>query len=361
MSQPAYPYDEANIPETAYAPEEKGDKREKKEMLRAKVQSLVARYEEEKNRNEELMMELERLREQQRGGMPPANYPQPGTQPGMHMNPPPGIQPGFPPPGGMNPMPQSMQPQQRPGMAPPSVGPPGMAPPPGMNPPGMNPPGMTPGMPPSMNPMGMNPPNPMMGQQFPGQMAGMPPYPGTQPYPGMQQQPASPYGQQQGFGPPPPAQNPMQGFPQPAFPGVTPQSYSLQNFGGMPGSMPPPMPPPMAPSMAPPQPWPQQPSPIQPSMNAYGAQQGGYQPPFPGNQQAPSMNPLSLTQSMSQVMQTIEQVRAKLHQTESIRNGYGYPQQPAYVDYDTVNLLDKLYDQLGDLSRELMRQRSFGY
>jgi len=68
----------------------------------------------------------------------------------------------------------------------------------------------------------------------------------------------------------------------------------------------------------------------------------------------------NLTQSMAQVMQTIEQVRAKLHKTESIRNGHGYPQQPAYMDYDTVNLLDKLYDQLGDLTRELMQQKAGG-
>ena len=60
---------------------------------------------------------------------------------------------------------------------------------------------------------------------------------------------------------------------------------------------------------------------------------------------------------MAQVLQTIEQVRAKLHQAESIRGGYGYPPQPAYVDAETVNLLDKLYDQLGDLSRELQQQR----
>ena len=341
MSQPAYPFEEAGAPQAAYAPEEKGDKKEKKEMLRAKVQSLVARYEEEKNRNEELMMELERLREQQRGAMP-ANYPPAGMQPGMHTSPP---QPGFqPPPGGMQPGMQANAGIQ-----------PGFQPPPG----GMPPP-QRPGMNPQpMNPMGMNPQNPMMGQQFQmaGMQTGMPPQPGAQPYPGVQQQPASPYGQpQQGFGPPPPAQNPMPGFQQAALPGVSPPNYSMQNFGGMPGAMPPPMP-------SPPQNWPpppsqQQPSPMnQPGMNAYGAQQGGYQPPFPGSQQAPSMNTASLTQSMAQVMQTIEQVRAKLHQTESIRNGY--PQQPAYVDYDTVNLLDKLYDQLGDLSRELMRQRSF--
>jgi len=65
----------------------------------------------------------------------------------------------------------------------------------------------------------------------------------------------------------------------------------------------------------------------------------------------------ALNACMAQVLQTIEQVRAKLHQAESIRGGYGYPPQPAYVDFETVNLLDKLYDQLGDLSRELQPQR----
>ena len=73
-------------------------------------------------------------------------------------------------------------------------------------------------------------------------------------------------------------------------------------------------------------------------------------PPPQYGQQPPAGN------MIGQVLQTIEQVRAKLHyQAESVR-GAGY-QQPSYVDYDTVNLLDKLYDQLGDLSRELQQRR----
>ena len=64
---------------------------------------------------------------------------------------------------------------------------------------------------------------------------------------------------------------------------------------------------------------------------------------------------------MAQVQQTIEQVRAKLHQAESIRGGYGYPPQSACVDGETVNLLDRLYDQLGDLSRELQQQQRGGW
>ena len=87
-------------------------------------------------------------------------------------------------------------------------------------------------------------------------------------------------------------------------------------------------------------------------------------PPAGGVAQSPFGQPPiqdtgSLMISIGQVLQTIEQVRAKLHQAESIRgNGYGYqPPQPAYIDFDTVNLLDKLYDQLGDLSRELAMQR----
>jgi hypothetical protein len=105
----------------------------------------------------------------------------------------------------------------------------------------------------------------------------------------------------------------------------------------------------------------------QPVLPQSGLQQPGLQQPNYGQPPAAPYGQQdtsgSLMQSIQQVLQTIEQVRAKLHQTESIRNGYGYPQQPAYVDYDTVNLLDKLYDQLGDLNRELVQQQqrsSFG-
>ncbi|MCL2446470.1 MAG: hypothetical protein FWD06_06875 [Oscillospiraceae bacterium] len=42
------------------------EKKEKKEQLRSKVQALVTYYEEEKRRNEELEMEIERLRTEQR-------------------------------------------------------------------------------------------------------------------------------------------------------------------------------------------------------------------------------------------------------------------------------------------------------
>ena len=376
MSQPVYSYDDAYTPETAYAPEGKGDKREKKELLRAKVQSLVARYEEEKNRNEELMMELERLKEQQRnpGGMPPANYNNPQIgQPQMG-------QPGQPPQYGAQPPHSPMA-----------------APQPGMPSPGMAQPGMPPqnnmifsGMPQNQQGFGQDPQG--FGQQPQG--FGQQPQGFGQNPQGFGQQPQS-FGQNpQGFG-----QNPQQPgvrFQPPQAPGampgmnpqgglasqggVTPPDYSLQNFDtmGMP-PMPQQMPSqqmpqqqmpqapwqaqmqqqqmPQQPPMSPQMPSQQMPSQMpQPSMNPYGAPstQGGYQPPF-SDKQPPSA---TLTQSMSQVMQTIEQVRAKLHKTESIRNGYGYPQQPAYMDYDTVNLLDKLYDQLGDLTRELMQQRA---
>jgi len=54
------------------------EKKEKKEQLRSKVQALVTYYEEEKRRNEELEMEIERLRaEQQRA----SEYNQPAAMP----------------------------------------------------------------------------------------------------------------------------------------------------------------------------------------------------------------------------------------------------------------------------------------
>ncbi|MCL2194814.1 MAG: hypothetical protein FWB76_02565 [Oscillospiraceae bacterium] len=50
------------------------EKKDKKEQLRSKVQALVTYYEEEKRRNEELEMEIERLRAEQRNNdfNPPA-------------------------------------------------------------------------------------------------------------------------------------------------------------------------------------------------------------------------------------------------------------------------------------------------
>ena len=58
------------------------------------------------------------------------------------------------------------------------------------------------------------------------------------------------------------------------------------------------------------------------------------------------------TNMVQAVLTTIEQARAKLHQAESIRDDE-YPSQPAYVDVETVSLLDRLYDHIGGLDREL--------
>jgi len=123
-------------------------------------------------------------------------------------------------------------------------------------------------------------------------------------------------------------------MPQQHGPGAP--SYTLQSFG---------------------QGAPQQPfggPPAQPFGRPPQPQPYGLPPMMPPPQQQPEGDLLSY---MSQVSQTIEQVRAKLHQAESIRGGYGYPPQNAYVDGETVNLLDRLYDQLGDLGREIQQQR----
>jgi hypothetical protein len=57
--------------------------------------------------------------------------------------------------------------------------------------------------------------------------------------------------------------------------------------------------------------------------------------------------------SMSRVIRRIEQVRARLH------NGYGYGQpQPSGLDPATADLLDQLYDELGDLNRDLSHLRT---
>ena len=320
--------DPNEIYDTQAGLEDSGERLEKKEQLRAKVQALVSYYEDEKRRNEELTMELERLKaeQQQMQGMSgpislggPAPFPQPpqgpfaqpgGMPPGMGM---PGI-PGAPDPppaapGGYTlqnfgaPAPQGMPPQ---GM--------GM-PPQGMPPQGMGMPPQRPTMPPqAQNPYGAPPPFGSPPQGFPPQ--GMPP--GSPNQPGMPpQQP--PFGPPQGF----PPQGMPPGFPnQPVMPPQQ-QPHSQPGF------------PPAAPHFG------QQP---------FGQQPGGYPP------QPPAYPGMGLGDNIGAVLQTITQVRSKLHQFESIR-GYGYPQQPAYVDYDTVALLDKLYDQLGDLSRELMQRR----
>jgi len=287
--------DQNELYETPAGMKDSGERLEKKEQLRAKVQALVSYYEEEKRRNEELSMELERLKAEQQHmqGMPLA-----GPAPGM----------GLPP----------------------------MAPPP--SPPGMGPMGAAPGG----IPFSQRPP-----QAFPGMPGGMP-GPESPPAPQGPQAPQSLGGYTlQNFGAPPQPGFGMgpQGFPPPRPP-QPPQPQ--QNPYGAP---PPPWQPPQQPFAAPfgqPAGFPQ------PGL-APGAQQQPFgAPPMPGYPpQAPYQQNDGLPESVGLVLQTITQVRARLHQSESIR-GYGYPQQPMYVDYDTVALLDKLYDQLGDLTRELM-------
>ncbi|MDR0531626.1 MAG: hypothetical protein LBG83_06140 [Oscillospiraceae bacterium] len=203
----------------------KAEQKEKKELLRAKVQRLVACYEDEKHRNEELTMEVERLRDQVR-----------------------------------------QQQQQQPAGAPPM------------------------GMPPQGFQFGNAPQPPMGGQPF-----------GSTPQP------------------------PMGG-----------QGYNLGNLG-----------------RSQPVPWQGgMPGPYgQPPANPYGQPTGLYPPPYGGADGTALM--------IQQVVQTIEQVRAKLHQAETLRGPYGNPQQPICVDYDTVGLLDKLYEQLGELSRELTNRRQY--
>jgi len=308
--------------------EDSSERLEKKEQLRAKVQALVSYYEDEKRRNEELTMELERLKaeQQMQGAMSPAGGPPapPMAAPGM----PPG---GMPPAGGI---PFGQRPQQ--------------------------PPQQQPFQPPQN---AFAPPQP----QFPGMGAPAPGMPGS-PAPGMPGMP--------GMAAPAP------GPEFSPFPPQAPGGYTLQNFGA--GAAPQGMPPqgmgfspqpsqrpqaPQGPYGAPP-PWqqPQQPQPPASPFGQFGQQQpyGQPQPPFgqpgfgqPGPQgmfAPPAYQNDGLADNIGLVLQTITQVRTKLQQFEAMR-GYGYPPQPAYVDYDTVALLDKLYDQLGDLTRELMQRQ----
>ena len=304
--------------------EDSGERLEKKEQLRAKVQALVSYYEDEKRRNEELTMELERLKAEQQQMQSIT-----GQAPGLSAAAEPAVPGAF--------------------------GPSGPAPAPGMNPP---PPGgipfsQRPGFPPQQ-PAFPAPPS------VPGGAPAAPEFP--------PQAPQAPGGYTlQSFGAP---QAPAQpGFG--AQPGAGPQGFAPQ----------PPRPPmPQSPYGAPPAPW-QQAAPPQPPQNPYGAPApwqgmpngmpaqpfGQFPPQQPWGAPAPWQQPAAqqppfqqqgdaLAENVGIVLQTITQVRAKLHQSESIR-GYGYPQQ-AYMDADTVALLDKLYDQLGDLSRELMQRQA---
>jgi len=294
--------------------EDSSERLEKKEQLRAKVQALVSYYEDEKRRNEELTMELERLKaeqQQMQGAMAPAGGPPAPPMAGM------AGAPGMPPMNGMNPA---------------------MAPAPaGMAPGGMPPAGGIPFAP--------RPP-------FPPQQGA----PQQQPFPGMPGAPAP------GM-PGSPAPGPEFAPPAPQGPG----GYTLQNFGA--GPMPPFPQPPQRPQ--PPQnpygahpPWQQQ---LPPSAPPFGQPGFGQQQPYGQPQQPFGLGPQGmfappgyqndgLADNIGHVLQTVTQVRSKLQQFEGMR-GYGYPPQPTYVDYDTVALLDKLYDQLGDLTRELMQRQ----
>jgi len=316
--------------------DDSSERLEKKEQLRAKVQALVSSYEAEKRRNEELTMELERLKaeQQQMQGITGPIGPLAGPAPGMSgpmpspnaMN---GMSP--PPPGGAAPggIPFSQRPQQQQNAFPPQPFPGAPTPPtpPSAPPP---PPGMLGGMPggmPGMSPAPEFPPQAPGGytlQSFGAQQQGPQGFAPQQqqPQPPRPQPPQNPWGAPQPWQQPAQPPQPFGQFPQ-SGPGAQqpfgPQQFgpqAPQGFGAMPGF------PPQAPL---------------PNAAAYSQNDG-------------------LSESVGLVLQTITQVRAKLHQSESIR-GYGYPQQPAYVDYDTVALLDKLYDQLGDLSRELMQRQ----
>jgi len=312
--------------------EDSSERLEKKEQLRAKVQALVSYYEEEKRRNEELTMEVERLKAEQQsitgsigpGGPPPA-------APGMnaaHMPPMPGMNPpaapGMPPagaPGMPAGIPFSQRPQQQNAFQPqPPL--PGAAGPDPQAPGGYTLQGFGAPQGPQGFPQAPQPPRPpqppqnpwqQQGQQNPWQQPQQPSF-GQLPQPpfgAMPQQPGFP--PQAGFGPGPQQPPSFEAMPRPGF-GAGPQGMpgGMSMPGGMPGF------PPQAP--------------------AYPNQNAG------------------LSESIGLVLDTITQVRSKLHQFESIR-GYGYQQQPAFVDFDTVTLLDKLYDQLGDLSRELMQRQ----
>ncbi|MDR1463834.1 MAG: hypothetical protein LBJ11_00855 [Oscillospiraceae bacterium] len=330
-----------------YEPAEAGEREEKKELLRSKVKALVASYEDEKRRNEELERELERLKSQQ-NAYPP--IPQPGIPPqGMPAQ-------QAPPQGSMSAYPAYPPPQQGP------QGP--QAPAPAFSPAGASQPPQS----------AQRPYAPQYPPQQTSSFA-----PGGQPV----SQPGAPYAQQppyppqgpQGQGPQGPGAAAPQAYgqrpPQPGYPQQQPAPYPPQSPYGQ--QRPPQRP---QPSALPDPQFPPQQGQRDPRADAYyppDRQVSSYsdapaqpmQPPYPprqGDPRAAGMTANSaekLQSTANRILSRIEQVRAKLRQNDTYRvpGDYGYNPPPA-LDQETVYLLDQLYDELGDLGRDLATVRA---
>ena len=292
-----------------------GEKREKKELLRSKVQALVASYEDEKRRNEELTQEVERLRTVQT--TQPQTY---GAQ----------TQNGY-----------GAQQSQNPYASPQS---PYGAPP--------------------QNPYAAQPQNGYAAQPQPqsgGYTAQQNPYAPSQP-------PQALYGAQT-----------QQGLSEP--------SYTLQNFAPQSSTPQQLTPQQIAPSYeqrahaAAPAGYPnaderygayqpQRPAQQQYAPPSHASNYGAYgeQPRYPGagaatygaspyvSSYSGGYGTESLMFSMSRVQRRMEQLRARLQQAENLRGTYGYGYNA--MDASTLELLDQLSDELGDLTRDLHQLRS---
>ncbi|MDR1927426.1 MAG: hypothetical protein LBQ33_02160 [Oscillospiraceae bacterium] len=298
------------------------EKKEKKELLRSKVQALVASYEEEKRRNEELNQELERFRTAQAAAPQQYQPPQQGA-----------VASGFPAHPQSSPPPQMPQYMQAPAMAQPP-----------QQPQGVSAPGYTlQSFAPQQN---AAPPQQLTAQHIAPQAEFSPAYAPYAPEREGAYAPRNPYiPAQQTQLPEPPRREAPPPYPAAYAPPI-PSGYGAEMRS------------PAAPARTAQPFYAPQGYPQAPAYAAPAPAPGGYYRPPAAPSAAESAE--SLLFSMNRVVRRIEQVRARLRQTESIRGvaPYGYPQQPAFVEPETVSLLDQLYDELGDLSRELSQMRS---
>jgi hypothetical protein len=297
------------------------EKRDKKELLRTKVQALVSSYEEEKRRNEALSQELERLRSAQTQAAPAPQTP-PAAQYAQE-----------------HPMPVDTAPQyapQAPLYAPQT-------------------PQQTFAQPQAPRQQALRP-QPYSLQNFAHQQAQQPMYPpqiaadtyqpAAQPqnlYASAQTQ--NPYAPTFHAYAPAQQQNPYAQQQNPYAPARQHQEYPQSNA--------------YMPNQA-----------SETPKNAYAMPQNPYVPPMPEQdsfraQSIAYETTEALFFSMNRVMRRIEQVRARLHQADGMRGTMGYQNPyapyapiPSYQDEETATLLDRLFDELGDLNRDLMRVRA---
>ncbi len=298
-----------------------GERREKKELLRSKVQALVTSYEEEKRRNEELEQELERLRGAQYAG----SYGRP--EPAMPTPAPQMATPNYPP---------QQQQQQPQGLSSGGYTLQHFAPQPAA---------------PQLTPQNiMSQAQPQYGGHYARpespapapapQQSAYAPYPQAAPQSAAPSYSAEPFAARSPYAP-----QTEDRYNYPSKP-AAPACYTAADYNTTPRYA---EPKPAVPRYAETKPVdPRYAEPKYPEPR-YGEQRPA-DPRYAEPRPVGGENTDALLFTMNRVIRRIEQVRARLH------NGYGYS-QPQPNDPATADLLDQLYDDLGDLNRELSHLR----